>query len=635
MNPCIFSGTISITILSCFLIARQGFIQNQTESALLFTGAGLFITFAGYFLNLWTKKSRTLITILLLFVLVLLGKLVPNVPILAWIVAGSGGIMYLIALIKEYATKTNIAPTLKTMAVAVILGAYVGGLVFSSKYHDAYFLEKLTFGPPFDMGTDTLFHATLANMIANLGRITTGLDGVPFTAYHAGSHIIFAQLCKLLSQGCMPFFIFGYPLLVIPLFFNALCTLALQIIGLNQSEKEFDATNLYLAISCLTVGILPSQGKVCNLSGPFIGESYGFGLIVAFFAMGLVLEFFKKENEQKQPLIQKLLLFLVLIPALCAIMTACKFSTIYLFLAIAGYLFLRKKLFQDWVYACSLLISTLASYLVYKALSFPYQTHLDFFGYYKDMSVSSILLHAVFMYLPVWALLALRIRVAKTNNFLKILSEIAVVFAIICFAPSVATNLAGGATSYFLEPQYFVSSVLLVAFLTLIGTLSNKKVAYVLSAFLLIQTTFSVWKSTQKISDSKSALQSTEAPKERVLIMNKLQELSKLPLRERSHSIVFIPQSCKSYWDMSIPLATPFIEPAITGIAMLDGLPPVGFTGTIYYNYAPYSYGVRRIQIQDESVETLKRNAALWGFRNLIRLEGPDLSIKTENTSGI
>lgn len=635
MNPSIFSGTIAITMLSCFLIARQGFIQNQTESALLFTGAGLFITFTGYFINLWTKKSRTLITVLLLFLLVFLGKLAPHLSALAWLIAASGGIMYLIAIVKECTKEANILPTLKIVAIAVLLGAYVGELVFSSKYHDVYFLEKLTFGPPYDMGTDTLFHATLANMIANLGRITTGLDGVPFTAYHAGSHIIFAQLCKLLSQGCMPFFIFGYPLLVIPLFFNALCTMAMQVIELNQSEKKFASPNFYLAISCLTVGILPSEGKICNLSGPFIGESYGFGLIIAFYAIGLILEFFKKENEQKQPLYQRLLLFLVLTPAMCAVMTACKFSTIYLFLAITGYLFLRKKLFLNWVYVSSLAISTLVSYLVYKALSFPYQTHLDIFGYYKDMSTGSILLHAIFMYLPVWVLLFLRVTVAKTNNYLKLLTETAVIFAAICFAPSVATNLAGGATSYFLEPQYFVSSVMLVSMLSLLGILSKKKVAYILSAFLLIQTTFSVWKSTQKIRESKISLQSTEAPKQRALVMNTLQELSKLPLRERSHSIVFIPQSCKSYWNMSIPLTTPFIEPAIAGIAMLDGLPPAGFTGTIYYNYAPYNFGVRRVQKQDENIETLKRNAALWGFRNLIRLDGPDLSIKTEKTSGI
>lgn len=635
MNPCIFSGTIAITMLSCFLIARQGFIQNQTESALLFTGAGLFITFTGYFVNLWTKKSRTLITVLLLLLLVLLGKLAPHLSVLSWIIAGSGVIMYLIALGKECAIKANVAPTLKIMAVALLLGAYVGELVFASKYHDVYFLEKLTFGPPFDMGTDTLFHAALANMIANLGRITTGLDGVPFTAYHAGSHIIFAQLCKLLSQGCMPFFIFGYPLLVIPLFFNALCTLVLQIIGLNQPDKKCDLSNFYLAISCLTVGFLPSEGKICNLSGPFIGESYGIGLIIAFYTMGLILEFFQKENEHKHSWARKIPLFFILIPALCVIMTACKFSTVYLFLAITGFLFLRKKLFIDWVYTCSLLLSTLASYLVYKALTFPYQTYLDIFGYYKDMSLDSILLHAIFMYLPLSVLLALRVSIAKSNNYLKLLAEIAVIFAAICFAPSIFINLAGGATSYFLEPQYFVSSILLVSMLALLGKLSNQKGAYILSALLLIQTTFSVWKSAQKISESKITLQKKEAPQERVRVMNKLQELSKLPLRERSHSIVFIPQSCKSYWNMSIPLATPFIEPAITGIPMLDGLPPVGFTGTIYYNYAPYSYGVRRVQIQDESVETLKRNAALWGFRNLIRLEGSDLSIKTEKTSGI
>jgi hypothetical protein len=622
-------------MLVCFLFLRQGCTPDYTESALLFTGAGLFITFAGYFLSQWSKKSRTFISILLLTLMVLLGKLVPRVMLLSWFIAGSGAAMYLAALIRESATKANLQNTLKSLAIATLLGIYLGAMVFSAKYHDAYFLEKVAFGQPFVMGTDTLFHSSLANMIANLGRITTGLDGTPFTPYYVVVHITFAQICKLMSQDCLPFFIFGYPLLVIPLFINSLCTLALQIIELSQSKLKSFSSSFYLTIASLTVGMLPPEGKVCNLSGPFIGESYGFGMIIAFSIMGLIVESFKKESEQKQPLIQKILLYLLLIPVMCAILTACKFSTAYLFFAICGYLFLRKKLFLDWVYVCSGLLSTLASYLVYKSLTFPYQLDMDIFGFYKDMSAIDVSLHVIFLYLPLWAIIALKVTVGKNNNLLQLLCESAIVFALACFIPSVFMNLAGGATSYFLEPQYFVSTILLVAFLGILGTLSNKKMTFVLSALLLIQTSIGLFRSGSAINESKKILASKPTPPDKILVITRLLELSKLPPRERSHSMVFIPQTCKSYWQMTIPITAPFIAPAITGMPMIDGLPPSDFTGTIYYSYVPYGFGVRRSKVQDESSATLKRNAALWGFQNIIRLDGPNLTVTTEKTSGI
>lgn len=633
MNPSIFSGTIAITLLSCFLFFRQGFTQNQTEPALIFTGAGLFIIFASQFLNTWTKASRQLLTILLLLLLALIGKLIPHLSVVSILVSSLGALMYIFSLAREFRHKDQISNNLKTLAIAILVGTYTSGMVFSSKYHDAYFLEKLTFGQPFDMGTDTLFHASLANMIANLGRITTGLDGIPFTAYHAGSHIIFAQLCKLLAQGCMPFFIFGYPLLVIPLFFNALTTLTLQLLDSSQKEQKTNSNFIYLALSSLTIGFLPPEGKICDLSGPFIGESYGFGIVLAFFTMAFLLHWFSS-NSKDQILWQKILLFLVLIPVICAIMTACKFSTIYLFLSICGYLFLRKKLFLDWIYTGSLILSTAASYLTYKALAFPYQTNFDFFGYYKNMEPGALLFHAIFLYLPLWLLIALSANKQNKNEIFKQV-EFAVVFAFICFAPSVFSNLAGGVTIYFLEPQYWVSSAMLVAFLAILGAFSNKKFVVLLSAIVLAQTAIGVMRSSSSITESRKILLSKEAPADRQLVMNKLFELSKLPRRTRSHSIVFIAQACKPYWNMAAPLTAPFIVPAITGMPMLDGLPPAGFTGTIYYNYAPYNFGVRRSSTQDESSETLKRNAALWGFTNLIKLDSTDLSTKTENTSSI
>ena len=57
-------------------------------------------------------------------------------------------------------------------------------------------------------------------------------------------------------------------------------------------------------------------------------------------------------------------------------------------------------------------------------------------------------------------------------------------------------------------------------------------------------------------------------------LIKKLKDLSRLPLREKKISAIYLSNSLQTFWNLSCDkLMLPFIVPAITNIVMIDGLP--------------------------------------------------------------
>lgn len=91
---------------------------------------------------------------------------------------------------------------------------------------------------------------------------------------------------------------------------------------------------------------------------------------------------------------------------------------------------------------------------------------------------------------------------------------------------------------------------------------------------------------------------------ERNRLMDKLHELSRLPIHEKRKTLVYIPKSIGLFWkSFGSCRTTPFIVPAITGMAMLDGLPDVNCK-TRYYGYEVYkrSTGTFRVGAKQELI---------------------------------
>jgi len=73
-------------------------------------------------------------------------------------------------------------------------------------------------------------------------------------------------------------------------------------------------------------------------------------------------------------------------------------------------------------------------------------------------------------------------------------------------------------------------------------------------------------------------------------VIEALEKLARLPADEKRHTLLFIPKSNRLYWDLPATMckAVSFIAPAITGIAMINGLPGNECTDTGRHGYEAY-----------------------------------------------
>jgi hypothetical protein len=125
------------------------------------------------------------------------------------------------------------------------------------------------------------------------------------------------------------------------------------------------------------------------------------------------------------------------------------------------------------------------------------------------------------------------------------------------------------------------------------------------------------------ISDPFKAQQDNQE----ALLINKLQELGNAPPSERKMTVLFIPQSNKLYWNLLSCDRMPSLAPAISNLAMIDGLPEINCMGGYFMDY--------RRQEEQAPVDQIKDEICLkaWdqGFSRIILLDAdPEANILVE-----
>jgi hypothetical protein len=103
-----------------------------------------------------------------------------------------------------------------------------------------------------------------------------------------------------------------------------------------------------------------------------------------------------------------------------------------------------------------------------------------------------------------------------------------------------------------------------------------------------------------------------------------LDSLSALPASERKRTLLFIPQSASKYWNIlqspSLCSEAVSVGPAVSGLAMLDGSPPV--TCHVSTNYEMGGYPVRKRAQTAADIEphTLCSAATAAGMQFVVRI---------------
>jgi len=124
----------------------------------------------------------------------------------------------------------------------------------------------------------------------------------------------------------------------------------------------------------------------------------------------------------------------------------------------------------------------------------------------------------------------------------------------------------------------------------------------------------------------------------RYKIVQVLKDLWALPLEEKRKTLIFIPQSNRAYWDLSPSCAAvPFMAPAISGIALIDGLPsadcPVQ-SDTLINLYAVYRLRSREDRPLDRDEASLCDAVRSKGFDRVITIDADNDNAPTVSYVG-
>jgi hypothetical protein len=218
-------------------------------------------------------------------------------------------------------------------------------------------------------------------------------------------------------------------------------------------------------------------------------------------------------------------------------------------------------------------------------------------------------------------------------NRLTLSIEIVIVIGILSFLPGIAfANLEGDAY-YFLDFQKWIS----VSFLLALFDYRAKKIkpAMIILVLFLIPLMYVICENgTKKFLAYRSRINHMRevvmnAPSEKQDVVNILLKLHKLPLSQKRNTLLFIPQNNLAYWGLADKIgcpSVPFIAPALSGIAMIDGLPPVDCGGRgnkmlCNNGYDSYQLRTREQTDEDRTSSSLCSKALAKGFKNILRID--------------
>jgi hypothetical protein len=625
---------------------------------------------------------------------------------------------------------------------ALLTGLCAAGSVWGEGFENPLFVENLCNGYAH---IDTLYHATLANMLRTYGICSTGLDGLPFAPYHFGSHWTFARLSNLLDFPVIDFYNLAYPVIFPPFMIFSLLTFAVSIGEIwrgpgrlpESSSREavrpakmakpavtdlpttpsnagfrIPGVLFWFIVAAGVIGVLPRGAGVEPLTRAalFTSESYGLAISVALLGIAAVSALCRAIATAPQMRSIDVLLGFVFLCALPSVVGLFKISVMMLLVAAAAWFFVRLRIYRYKVITASLVYAL--SFLYWDWL-FIYQPE---YGRIAGMAPFSALKALVgftwwsyyWLFCYAWTLLfvVLRLREEGARTLGEVwaalregrLLDVEFVL-IIAGLGSVPEILLGdySSTHYFADDQHWLALGLTLAFvlrpvrcggrqptahaaeeapvariltdhaapiplpdriqiphvlaallgLFVVGTMALNTDALLSSVAVIVKGSLGLppdaigpldaawsghFQEARQIADRQVAVVDQRMRTDKNII-TLLRGLDRLPLAEKRRTLLFIPKTNLQFWDLLhtaySPKVGPFVAPALSGIAMVDGLydPPKDdpWSGYGYHNYDyPYLTPPYEKQPQPplaEYLPTLKKRCIAQGMNQLIVID--------------
>jgi hypothetical protein len=494
---------------------------------------------------------------------------------------------------------------------------------------------------------DTLFHASIANMIVHHGAVSSGLDGFVPLQYHVLSHIWLGCLGLWLSVTTPESYYLGAQIVAVPLLFFSL---ALAAYLLRPAEARWSADAALIILGPWLLLCIPDiWGWISYL----VSESYFVALIAFLLALPLLAEI--AEPGKRSDLALQ-------IPALAvaiAVMTLSKISVGPIFLAACAFLFWRRLglTFSSLVkfVAPILLVLLLLAYFTFGNAKIFLQglDPLSFFreypsGAWPNTVANGVLLIAATL---IWRRGTLRDRRC---------AEAFAVMAVTASVPALLLNIPGGSAYYFINVGTFAGIVLIAAYGGAYLEQRRAKFlrpAFVVAAiFMVVLATGEKRASARKFAAEFGELQSRiralngEGPGEELRSRQQIialllpghpsrkalandvkrtagaqaeQTLLAMGLAADAHAAVFVPPENVAFWTLYTDCrSVPFFIPAALGTPLVRGINPSALKcpKEPYYGYP--AYGPDAVSQPSTDAE-LCDHATKWGLHTIFVLHTP------------
>ncbi len=633
--------------------------------------------------------------------------------------------------------------TIWLLLFALLMGLYAAGSIWGGGFENPLFVENLCNGYAH---IDTLFHATLANMLRTYGTCSTGLDGLPDVLYHFGSHWVFARFSNLLDLPVIDFYNLAYPVIFAPFVTFSLLTFAVSIAELwrgrgrppedsrSESDRPTKAAKtgipqsfndpldagfrepgllFWFVAAAGVIGVLPLGSAiepVARAAPIFASESYGLAIAVALLGIAAVSALSRDIATAPHMRSIDVLLGFFFFCTLPAVVGLLKISVMMLLSAAAAWFFIRLRLYRCKVTAPSFVIGL---GVLYCGFLFTYNPE---YGQLAGIAPFSALKALVgftwwsyyWLFCYAWTLLfvALRLREEGARTIGDIRGafrerrlldvELVLIVAVLGSVPEILLR-DYSSTHYFAIDQQWLALGLILAIVLrpvrsgalgpgagavdaapgraqsraprsnpIASWLSGIRTPHLLAVILglfavgtfvlntdaLLSGAAAVVKGSLGLAPASTgpldAAWAGEFPQARQIldrqvvaveerlatdknVIGLLRGLDRLPLEEKRRSLLYIPKTNRQFWDLLhtaySPKDGPFVAPALSGIAMLDGLydRPEGDVWSGYgYQHYPCPIEKQKQPPLAEYLPLLKQRCAKLGMNQLIVIDERD-----------
>jgi hypothetical protein len=356
-----------------------------------------------------------------------------------------------------------------------IISTWLSITVWRGDYLHPMLLERLPFNDQIPI--DTIYHVSLSQMIKTYLIPSTGLNGIPFTPYHFGSHFIFAGLSKILNIHLFTFYQLSYPAIFLPLLIKVFWGVPIVWTERSNTETQYKFGFWFWLIICTAcIGVFPIQTILAKagmeIPALIVSESYDLSITFLFLITNILLFNYQYEKGIVTFKLSALSLILLLI----FILGLTKNSTLAICDIIVFYTFFRLKFYKQkrlvLFGALIVLLSILCIIITVDPESgdgsfelFHFYKHNIQIGYYRFIIV------CYFWSLLLMILCTTIIFINKKNNssqqniFYRVLIGSVLLISTLGALPGLFLKIAGGSAGYFMDVQIWFSVCFLLVIL--------------------------------------------------------------------------------------------------------------------------------------------------------------------------